>query len=120
MKRFSRTVLCSFFMMTPSVGMTSEVAAHSTAPTTSYPPQASVSASDAELSDKILKALNEGRRLKKYDNVSFYVSYGNVILQGTVDTLDDKNQAKRDIIGIPGVRQIDNQIIVSPPVPKYK
>lgn len=120
MKRFSRTVLCSFFMVTPAAMQSSEVAAYSTAPTTSYPPQASVSAADAELSDKILKVLNEGRRLKKYDNVTFYVSYGNVILQGTVETLDDKNQVKRDILGVPGVRQIDNQIIVSPPVPKYK
>lgn len=96
------------------------LAAHPIAPTSSYPMQATVAPSDQALSEKISKVLNEGRRLKKYENVSFYVSYGNVTLQGTVDTLDDKNQIKRDVLAVPGVRQIDNQITVEPPIPKYK
>jgi osmotically-inducible protein OsmY len=96
------------------------LAAYPIAPTTSYPAQATVAPSDQALADKISKVLNEGRRLKKYENVSFYVSYGNVTLQGTVDTLDDKNQVKRDVLAVQGVRQIDNQIIVEPPPPKYK
>ncbi len=87
-------------------------AAISTPPYTSYPELSPQVGDDQQLTKAIDEKLAKGRRLKKYENVYFTVSYGNVYLQGTVETLDDKAQVTRDILSIKGVKQIDNQLTV--------
>lgn len=120
MRKFSSFLLFLFAVSSQGYAIPAVLGAYSFSPYSEYPGQVNVSDEDAELTEKIRKELSKGSRNQKYANVIFYVSYGNVILEGTVETLDDKNQIRRDILPIQGVRQIDNRIIVQPPIPKYK
>lgn len=70
--------------------------------------------SDQDISKKIHDAIGSGWFSKGYENVSFEVYNGNVLLKGSVDTLEDKKKVEDEVRKIDGVRQINNQISVNP------
>jgi osmotically-inducible protein OsmY len=70
--------------------------------------------SDQEIHKKIQDTLSSGWFSKGFQNVMFDVNNGNVNLRGSVDTLDDKNKVESSVRDIDGVRQVNNQITVTP------
>jgi osmotically-inducible protein OsmY len=70
--------------------------------------------SDQDVTKKIQDTLGSGWFSKGYQNVSYDVNDGTVTLRGTVDTLDDKNKVEEEVKKIDGVKQVNNQIRVSP------
>lgn len=111
--------IISFIYVGWLLGSSSLFAAYSTTPYNSYPPQSDQYEIDQKLTQDIQARLSKGSRARKYANVSFYVSYSNVTLEGYVDSLDYKSQITRDVLSVKGVKQIDNKITVQPPASKY-
>lgn len=72
---------------------------------------------DQQLTNDIQQALSKGSKARKYQNVYVSVSYSNVTLEGSVNTLDDKAQLTRDVLSVKGVKQIDNKVTVLSPYP---
>lgn len=116
MFNLSSKILFNFLLF----GSSSVFAAISNPPYNIYPIETMQYDQDLELTNAIEEKLKQGRRLHKYENVFFSVSYGNVTLTGYVETLSDKTQITRDILGIKGVRQIDNQLTVQKAESKYQ
>ena len=69
-------------------------------------------APDQELERKIKNALTSWFS-KEYQDVSFNVNNGNVVLQGTVNSAEDKRKAEETVRKIDGVRSVNNQIVVT-------
>ncbi|HEY4832443.1 MAG TPA: BON domain-containing protein [Waddliaceae bacterium] len=68
--------------------------------------------SDQVLYAKIQNALSNSSYMGKYDNVTASVSNGNVTLQGSVNSQDDKNTLGAIVAGIDGVKSVTNQVTV--------
>ena len=69
--------------------------------------------SDKEIQDKLQKKLGSGWFSKGYENVSFVVNNGNVLLRGTVETAEDSRKVEDTAKGIDGVTSVTNQITVT-------
>lgn len=69
--------------------------------------------SDKELFENLQKKLGPGWFSKGYETVSFKVSNGNVLLQGTVETPEDKNNVSNIVKDLEGVRSFTDQIQVT-------
>lgn len=64
------------------------------------------SASDQEIAKQVKDKLSSGWFSKGYDQVNVQVNNGNVLLQGTVPSWDDKEKLEKEIRSIDGVRGI--------------
>ncbi len=69
--------------------------------------------SDQEISRNIRDNLKPGWLSKGYETVNFDVNNGNVMLRGTVQSLDDKNKIEENIRKIDGVKSVDNKIVIN-------
>jgi len=49
---------------------------------------------------------------KGYDNVTIIIDNGNVVLLGSVESLDDKNKIEKSVSQLKGVRNVKNQLTV--------
>lgn len=68
---------------------------------------------DDFIAKQIDKTLASGWFSKGYDNVSYDVDNGMVVLTGDVNTRDEKIKIQKEVAKIQGVQQIDNQIVVN-------
>ena len=66
--------------------------------------------SDQEIYQKIQEKLNSGWFSKGFESVSFGVRNGDVLLRGSVETIEDKNKVEDNVRKVDGVRRINNQI----------
>lgn len=73
----------------------------------------SAGTSDQEINNKLQDTLGAGWFSKGYENVNYQVNNGNVTLRGTVSKLEDKNKIEESVRKIEGVKQVNNQIVVS-------
>lgn len=69
--------------------------------------------SDQEITKKIRTALSSGWFTKGYDDVTFDVRNGTVTLRGTVETPDNKDRVEETVKRIDGVKQVNNQLVVT-------
>lgn len=69
-------------------------------------------ASDADLKKDIQGRLTGNWFAKNYPGVQVDVNNGNVVLKGSVDSVQDKQYIEKEIKTIRGVRNLDNQIFV--------
>jgi osmotically-inducible protein OsmY len=69
--------------------------------------------SDQEIHKEIHNELRPGWFSKGFPNVSFDVNNVNVILRGSVDSLENKNKIEKGVREIEGVRQVNNQITIA-------
>lgn len=67
---------------------------------------------DQDVAKNIRDALTTGWFTKGYEGVTYEVANGNVILRGSVDSVEKKNKAEEIVRKIDGVKQVDNQIVV--------
>jgi hypothetical protein len=81
-----------------------------TAPATSAPPPASVP-DDTSIQNSVSKRLEDDTELGATDIIAT-VSGGRATLTGTVNSPDLKRRAERVVLGVKGVRTVDNQIAV--------
>lgn len=65
------------------------------------------------LAERIHNALSGGWFSKGYQNVSYEIYRGNVILKGTVSTLHEREKVAETVKGVEGVRNVDNQLRVA-------
>jgi osmotically-inducible protein OsmY len=68
--------------------------------------------SDQEIQKKVQSSLSSWFS-KEYKSVTSNVNNGNVTLQGTVNTLEEKKKLDETVRKIDGVRQINNQVVVT-------
>lgn len=68
---------------------------------------------DQDIRNQINDTLSSGWFSKGFDGVKFEVNNGNVLLRGTVDTIDNKNKIEQSVRKIDGVRQVNNQIVTT-------
>lgn len=68
---------------------------------------------DDSIAKQIDNTLASGWFSKGYDNVSYDVDNGKVILSGDVNTLDEKMKIEKEVAKIDGIKHIDNQIVVN-------
>ncbi len=68
--------------------------------------------SDQEIDKKIRDTLSSGWFSKGFQDVDFKVNNGNVLLTGSVNTLENKNKVEDSVKKIDGVRQVNNQITI--------
>lgn len=69
---------------------------------------------DEDINKNINTIVGSGWFSKGYENVSFGVNNGVVTLSGTVNSQDDKNKIQDAISRLGGVKQVVNQITVTP------
>lgn len=69
------------------------------------------SQNDRDLNNKVQDALRSAFS-NKYDNVTVNSKNGNVMLSGVVSSQDDKASLEQKVLGIAGVRSINNQVRV--------
>jgi osmotically-inducible protein OsmY len=70
------------------------------------------SVSDQELTKKIHDKLSSGLFSQGYNQVNIQVNNGNVTLQGTVKTWDDKRKIEKEIRNLDGVKSLSSEIQV--------
>jgi hypothetical protein len=68
---------------------------------------------DKDIFAQLQKKLGPGWFSKGYENVSFDVRNGNVLLRGSVDKMEDKDKVEKIVRGIDGVKSVTDQITVS-------
>lgn len=68
---------------------------------------------DDFIAKQIDNTLASGWFSKGYDNVSYDVDNGQVILSGDVKTLDEKIKIEKEVAKIEGIKSIDNEIVVN-------
>lgn len=68
--------------------------------------------SDQEIANKIRDKISSGWFSKGYDQVDVQVNNGMVILQGFVNSQDDRAKVEKEIRNIDGVKNINNQLAV--------
>jgi len=78
----------------------------------------SVGISDQDLTKKIHDKIGSGWFSKGYDPMNVQVNNGNVTLQGTVKTWDDKEKVEKTVRNIEGVKSLTSQINVQEPASK--
>lgn len=71
-----------------------------------------VAVSDQEIKQKIKDTMNSVWFSKGFENVSYEVNYGNVDLNGSVETSEDKHKIEDSVKKISGVRQVNNQLTI--------
>ncbi|HEY4831554.1 MAG TPA: BON domain-containing protein [Waddliaceae bacterium] len=71
--------------------------------------------SDQDLAKKIRDKIGSGWFRKGYDEVQVQVRKGNVMLQGSVKTREDKEKVEKEVRNINGVRNVNSQISVQNP-----
>lgn len=67
---------------------------------------------DKDIRDRLKSKLGGGWFSKGYENVTYLVQNGNVLLRGTVDKPEEKNKVEEIAKGIDGVRSVTNQIVI--------
>lgn len=67
---------------------------------------------DQDLAKKIRDKIGSGWFRKGYDDVQVQVRNGNVLLQGTVKTWEDKEKVEKEVNKIHGVKSVNSQISV--------
>jgi osmotically-inducible protein OsmY len=70
---------------------------------------------DQDLGKKIRDKIGSGWFTKGYDEVEVQVRNGNVMLQGTVKTPEDREKVEKEVHNIDGVRSVNNQIRIQNP-----
>lgn len=70
------------------------------------------SVADQDLEKKIRDRIGAGWFSKGYDQLNVQVRNGNVTLQGSVKTWDDKEKVEKEVRNISGVRNLSSQITV--------
>lgn len=68
---------------------------------------------DREIEQEIRDDLSPGWFSKGFESVTFQVLNGNVTLRGTVETNEDKDDIEDSVKDIDGVKNVNNQIIVT-------
>ena len=70
---------------------------------------------DHDLAKKIKDKIGSGWFRKGYDDVQVQVRNGNVLLQGTVKSWEDKEKVEKEVNNIHGVKSINSQISIQNP-----
>jgi len=65
---------------------------------------------DQDVTNKISAVLNSDQFSNGFQDVTFDVTDGNVVLKGSVDTLKNKNSIEESVKKIEGVKTVDNQV----------
>jgi len=71
--------------------------------------------SDQDLANKIRDKIGSGWFSKGFDQVRVQVNNGNVTLQGSVKTWDDKEKVEKEVRNMDGVRSLNSQLNVQDP-----
>lgn len=71
------------------------------------------SVSDNEILNRIRKKIGSGWFSNEFEKVSYDVNNGNVLLRGTVNSLDEKDKAEQNVKKIEGVKSVTNEITVT-------
>lgn len=67
---------------------------------------------DQEISRNIHDILTSGQFSRGFQNISFEVQNGNVLLKGYANTPENRNRIEAAISGVNGVHQVDNRIFL--------